>query len=489
MLMFDSLNRRMLEPYGCDWVKTPNFKRLAEKTVTFTNSYAGSLPCMPARRELHTGRYNFLHRSWGPIEPFDDSMPDLLKNNGIYSRLVSDHYHYWEDGGCTYHTRYSTWDFPRGQEGDPWIGQVADPEIPPVENKKRLSSKPFIQDWINRPYMAEEKNHPQVKTFKAGKEFIELNKDEDNWFLHLETFDPHEPYFSPQRFKDMYPHKYDGKHFDWPPYGPADQPQEIIDHCRYESAALHTMCDENLGKVLDMMDKYNMWEDTMLIVNTDHGFLLGEHDYWAKCWCPFYNEVANTPLFVWDPRTGKKGEMRDSLVQTIDLPATVLDFFNIEKPEDMQGIALKDTVENDAPVREAALFGIHGGHINVTDGKYVYMRAPISQDNSPLYNYTHMPTHMKNMFAVEELQGKIDLAEPFDFTKGCKTMKIDCTHTKQQAHKYGTLLFDVESDPKQENTRDLPEVESQMIKHMIRLMKENDAPEEQYIRMGLTEYL
>ncbi|MFW6303430.1 MAG: sulfatase-like hydrolase/transferase, partial [Candidatus Sumerlaeota bacterium] len=75
MIMFDSLNRHMLEPYGSDWVKTPNFKRLAEKTVTFDNAYVGSMPCMPARRELHTGRYNFLHRSWGPIEPFDFSTP------------------------------------------------------------------------------------------------------------------------------------------------------------------------------------------------------------------------------------------------------------------------------------------------------------------------------------------------------------------------------------------------------------------------------
>ena len=104
MIMYDSLNRNMLEPYGGSGVSTPNFKRLAEHTVTFDRCYAGSLPCMPARRELHTGRYNFLHRSWGPIEPFDDSMPEILNKNGIHSHLVTDHYHYFEDGGATYHT-------------------------------------------------------------------------------------------------------------------------------------------------------------------------------------------------------------------------------------------------------------------------------------------------------------------------------------------------------------------------------------------------
>ena len=88
MVMFDSLNRRMLSTYGCTDCHTPNFDRLAQRAVTFDNCYVGSMPCMPARRELHTGRYNFLHRSWGPLEPFDDSMPEMLKKSGIYTHLV-----------------------------------------------------------------------------------------------------------------------------------------------------------------------------------------------------------------------------------------------------------------------------------------------------------------------------------------------------------------------------------------------------------------
>lgn len=51
-----------------------------------------------------------------------------LKRNNVYSHLASDHYHYWEDGGATYHHRYSSWVNVRGQEGDPWKGQVADPD-------------------------------------------------------------------------------------------------------------------------------------------------------------------------------------------------------------------------------------------------------------------------------------------------------------------------------------------------------------------------
>ena len=76
--LFDSLNRRSLEPYGARTIRTPNFRRLAERCVTFDTHYVGSLPCMPARRDMQTGRLNFLHRSWGPLEPFDNSFPELL---------------------------------------------------------------------------------------------------------------------------------------------------------------------------------------------------------------------------------------------------------------------------------------------------------------------------------------------------------------------------------------------------------------------------
>ena len=77
-LLFDSLNRHLLEPYRGTRIATPNFARLAERSVTFERHYVGSMPCMPARRDMQTGRLSFLHRSWGPLEPFDNSFPELL---------------------------------------------------------------------------------------------------------------------------------------------------------------------------------------------------------------------------------------------------------------------------------------------------------------------------------------------------------------------------------------------------------------------------
>ena len=496
MVMYDSLNREMLESYGCNWTKTPNFKRLAEKCVQFEQCYVGSMPCMPARRELQTGRINFFHRSWGPMEPFDDSMPEILKKGGVYTHLVSDHQHYWEDGGATYHNRYSSWEIARGQEGDNWKADLAHGYEKGAgtvfENKKVMLEYPLYarmmaQDQINRAEMNTEEKTSQAVTFANGLEFIERNHGEDNWFLQIETFDPHEPFYTLPKDKELYPHHFEGDaamEADWPPYAPTVESENTIEHVRYNYAALVSKCDRYLGKVLDVMDKYNLWEDTMLIVNTDHGFLLGEHGWWGKTSMPIYNEIAHTPLFIYDPRRADlAGEKCNSIVQTIDLAPTLLEYFGMEIPKDMEGKPLKQVMDDDTPIREYAIFGYHGSQVDVTDGRYVYMHAADHQGEK-VYEYTLMPTHMRQMFQPEELQN-IELAGPFSFTKGCKVMKIEKKDMMGDTTSFGNMLFDLNEDPTQNTQIHDEAVEMRMKGYIREYMEKNDAPKELYKRLGL----
>jgi len=483
MVMFDSLNRHMLPNYGNEWIKAPNFKRLNDLCVTFDNFYAGSLPCMPARRELHTGRYNFLHRSWGPLEPFDVSMPELLNDNGIHTHLVSDHYHYLEDGGATYHSRYKTWDIIRGQEGDPVIGQVKEPEYPEMEYPRLYNLDRFRQDFINREAVKDESDFTQSKVFKGGIEFIETNKDQDNWFLQIEEFDPHEPYFSHEKYKKLYEDNYDF-HFDWPNYGKVSENEEAIKHCRNQYASLISMCDYNLGKVLEAFDKYDMWKDTMLIINTDHGFMLGEKQWWGKNIQPMYNEIVNTPFFLYDPRHNIKNQRRSALTQTIDIAPTVLDYFNVEIPDTMEGKSLNNTYLDDTKIHDTIIYGIHGGHVNITDGSYVYMRANTTKNNQPLNEYTLMPTHMRGLFSQAELKNISLIKEDTFSFANIKLLKIP-TQSFVNSSIYGHLLFDLKKDKKQEKPLQDDKLELSMIHKLINKLEECDAPNEQFKRLGL----
>lgn len=500
MVTYDSLNRHMLPNYGNTWVKAPNFERLGERAVTFTNSYCGSMPCMPARRELHTGRYNFLHRPWGPLEPYDDSMPEILNLHGYETHLVSDHSHYWEDGGATYHTRYGAWECNRGQEGDPWKTMMCPPKMP-----EHLGSL-WDQDWVNRQFIQKIEDMPQTKTFHQGLEFLDLNHAEDNWFLHIETFDPHEPFYAMPEFKELYEKNYDGPLFDWPPYREVSEAEKpYVQHVRNMYAALLTMCDQSLGKVLDKMDAYHLWDDTLLIVNTDHGFFVGEHDYWGKGADVFMREeVSHTPLFIYDPVSKKTGK-NDALVQTIDLAPTVLAFCGIEKTKDMQGISLLDTIRNGGKVHDSIIYGIFGGQITCISGQYKYVLSP-NQENWPLYHYVLMPTHMRAMYAPEEF-ADMELSEPFSFSKGIRLMKLpdrnyaggnmpkkekrkNAEMQKVYSHQpwpeqWKTVLYDLKEDPKENHPFRAEKIEAPIRQEMVRLMLENDAPAEQYERIGL----
>jgi arylsulfatase A-like enzyme len=410
-------------------------------------------------------------------------MPQILRDAGIHTHLASDHPHYWEDGGATYHTRYSTWEFFRGQEGDPWKGVVGAGPAPRAPHERMLR-----QDEINRRYQPTEAEHSQTLTVDAGLHFIETNVAADRWLVQIELFDPHEPFFTNNdEYRKKYPDSYEGPRFDWPPYMKTVEDQEKVAHARNQYAALVSMCDHSLGRVLNAMDRHNLWDDTLLIVNTDHGFLLGEHGWWAKGVMPWFNELVHLPMFMWDPRRGSAGIRRGALAQTIDIAPTVLGFFGLEPPSDMQGQDLAQILEDDRNPRPGALFGAHGGHVNVTDGRYVYMRASLQASNEPLEQYTLMPTHMRSRFSIQELTAW-EPAEPLSFSKGIRTMRIPAGlggGRMMNPWLHGTLLFDLDRDPRQETPIVDDDVELRMLRLLARLMRESEAPRSQFERLGI----
>jgi arylsulfatase A-like enzyme len=494
-VLLDSLNRNAMESYGSKHVHTPNFARFAERAVTFDNHYVGSLPCIPARRDLHTGRLNFLHRSWGPLEPFDDSFPELLKQAGTYTHIVTDHHHYFADGGATYHQRFSSWELVRGQAIDRWKAHV-NPDLDTLREDYHPIQHHRVNNMINRQYMVEEKDYCGPQVFGLAKEFLDKNHSVDDWLLQVECFDPHEPFHAPKRFRDMYPTDYKGPILDWPIYDQVKESPEEIAELRANYAALTTMCDENFGKLLDFFDENNLWEDTCLILTTDHGFLLGEHDWWSKNRMAAYDEIARIPLMMYHPKYADQGgSRRKALTQAIDIMPTIMEMHEQPIPEDVQGKSLLPVLESDRSIRDAAIFGYFGAACNVTDGKYVYFRYPEKLTAKNLYEYTLMPTRMTSRFAINELLDAT-LSEPFSFSKGVPLMKLkprqdeDGKTVEVQGMGFAdtsTRLYDLEADPGQKQPLDAPKIEDRLKAEMSRLMREADAPSELFTRFDLDD--
>ena len=495
-VLFDSLNRLALGCYGGSWIRTPNFDRFARRAALFKRHYVGSLPCMPARRDLHTGRLNFMHRSWGPLEPFDNSLPQILSDSGTHSHLVSDHLHYFEDGGSTYHTRYTTWEFVRGQEYDPWKAMVQ----PPLERfRERYAAKHYdfsksrkrLQHAINAEYMVEEEDFPGPRCIAHGIDFLERNHRAEDWFLHIECFDPHEPFMAPERFKQPYRTGYNGGVLDWPHYEKVvDSPEEIAE-IRANYAALVAMCDHYFGKLLDFFDAHDLWSDTMLVLTTDHGFLLAEHDWWGKNRQPYYEEISHIPLIVHHPAL--PGARRiETLTQTIDLMPTFLDAFGFDIPSEVRGLSLMPALAGGPLERDGVAFGMFGGPTGVTDGRYACYLYPEDLMASGLAEYTLMPMHLHTLFSAEEIRSAA-LAAPFNFTKGMPVMRIDALRDARRIpihdgvgfEDVGTKLFDLVADPAQKRPLDDAATTARMRTIVANIFAAHDAPQEMYERMDL----
>jgi arylsulfatase A-like enzyme len=355
---------------------------------------------MPARRDMLTGRLNFLERNRGPVEPFDVSLPELLRKKSVRSHMITDHYHYLELGGEGYCQAFDTWECFRGQEHD--CLEWANTRYSPPPHRGHYDR----YYHVNRKQFKVEKDFTTPKTFQAAAEWLERHGDEDDFLLWIEGFDPHEPFDTPKEFLEMYGDSYEGDEFIWPEYAPFDGSEEELKHIRNRYAATLTMTDRWIGKILDICDKRNLWEDTLIVFTTDHGYMLGEHGFMAKNYMPAYNEVFHIPLFVHAP--GQKTEKRiHALTQNIDLYPTIAHHHGIERDEieiPLHGKNLLPVMNGCIDsVREYVLYGIFGKSMNITDGRYTYFKSPADADNKPLNIYTAMPTTLRQYFGGDHI--------------------------------------------------------------------------------------
>src|SRR6185437_13070689 len=288
----------------------------------------------------------------------------------------------------------------RGQEGDPWKPVVKPDwsrfreQYHPRQYSEALGSYQR-HNIVNREFIKEEKDFSAPQCFAKAFEFLDINRNADDWLLQLETFDPHEPFTAPPRFKEKFKTGWNGPVRDWPNYGRVDEVLDESEELRANYYALVSMCDSLLGELLDYFDVHKLWKDTALVVTTDHGFLLGEHDFWAKNRMNLYEEVAHIPLFLHHPlHASAAGMRRQVLTQTPDIAPTFLDLFGVAPPAEMQGRSLLPLLADNGGGRDGLLFGYFGGAVNVADGRYTYHRFPADLHAQDIFQYTLMPTHI-----------------------------------------------------------------------------------------------
>ena len=400
VVVLDSLNRHLLEAYGFNEFTTPNLTRFANRSVKFANHHTGSLPCMPARHDILCGALDFLWRPWGSIEIWEDAITFELRRKGITTQLITDHPHLFESGGENYHTDFSAWDYVRGGEDDPWKTRL-DPSwfgSPALPAQPASIERGYDK---SRTYFKETEDFPGPKTMTAAAKWIRENKDsEKRFFLFVDEFDPHEPFDTPEPWASMYDEEWEGPKVIWPPYtdagGPNVPDERTGRHIRANYGAKLSMIDHYFGKVLDAIDETNAWENTAVIVMTDHGHYLGERGgIWGKPGVPIYSEMGHIPLMIAWP--GSAASEVNDLTTTVDIHATLCEVFDVHPEHRTHGHSLTSVLNGTGPAtRDHILTGIWGREVVFIDKETKFVRAPI-EGNRPLEMFSNrwstMPIH------------------------------------------------------------------------------------------------
>jgi len=478
-ILLDSMNRNYLPIYDGHWVRTPNIQHLAQSGVVFDNHWLGSAPCMPARRDILTGRLNFLERSWGPVEPLDIPFPRLLRKAGIRSHMETDHYHYFHVGGENYHTTFSTYAYHRGQEGDPWRSSATPPEEPE-----------HLGNWVaqydlNRQAFKTAADYPTPKTFSGAVDWLECNEGSDDFVLWVEGFDPHEPFDCPKGYLDLYDDDWSGPRYDWTSYREPEGGEDATTHLRKQYAGTLSMADEYMGKMFDELKRQNIFDETLIILTTDHGHLLGEHNSTGKNRWHVWNQLGHIPLVVKLPGNLNAGQRRGQLTQNIDIMPTLLDYFNVDFEHAIHGESLRGVLEEDAAVqRQGAIYGWYGMPVNVTDGKFTYLRAAAREDNGPLYQHYQIPTS----YHYHDVADRLFYREP-EMGQFLPYTDLPVIRSRWTMRRWSTVadsqLFNIESDYGQQRNLAGTYIEREYTELLRETMKKMDSPPSQFERLGL----
>ena len=394
VVMFDSLQYNYLGCYGNDWMKTPNMDRLAREGALFENAYTEGLPTVPCRRAMHTGRFTLPVSGWVGLSAQDTPIADLCWGRPIDTALIFDcpMYRLPKFG---YTRGFDKVWFTHGHEADDYFyesdpllhydprdyvdQESYDAYVAKTSEKAAQYTMNEVTNYLRqRQHWRGEQDRYVTRTFKKAVEYLENVDRTKQFYLWVDSFDPHEPWDPPSVYKidangnydpDMkcpYDPDYTGKDVFLPFSTVVDGvfTEEQLRHVRMLYAELITLCDKQFGLFLDAVRRLGLEENTLLIMVADHGEPMGNgewgHGIMRKTRPWPYEELAHIPFIVRGPGIAP-GQRIKAFVQSVDVAPTVCEWLGIGVHPDMQGKSLLPVLRGETDkVHEFGIAGYHG---------------------------------------------------------------------------------------------------------------------------------
>jgi arylsulfatase A-like enzyme len=368
LLIVDSLRPDHVGAYGSPQVQTPNVDSLANRGLRFNRAFPEAMVTIPARRSIFTCKRIFPFRNfvpnpelgnspgWLPIDDTKHTFTTALGNEGYWVAQVSDNPHLgFTKAFEPFRESFDKWVSIVGQSGFykppetvPW--QVVRHWLPPQLRDDRYL--PGMRKYLaNTGAGVDEEQTCAARVYKAGADLLEEARLRQPFALTVDCFDPHEPWSPPRKYIDMYGDPdYRGPEIGVTRYGFAkyftDEQLRRL-HAVYAGEA--TMTDRWLGHFLDRFYELGLHENTVILLMSDHGYLLGERGYTGKVPSQLHPELAQVPLIIVTPDNKAAGEVSYYFASTHDVGPTLLSMVGIDPPKWMEGTDLSPLLDGRQP--------------------------------------------------------------------------------------------------------------------------------------------
>lgn len=356
LIVIDDL-RPELGSYEAQGLHTPNIDRLASKGIKFNNAFCQYPVCNPSRASFLTGKRPdelgilsnkvILREKWPEIV----TLPQLFRNNGYFTAGIGKLFHAGMDerGEWTFFRDDTSFDLFYSARGKtPKIGKQG-------IGRKLGDGTVGWAHWL----AAEGGDEAQMDGLVAAQAVKAIEQHHhEAFFIGVGFHKPHDPFVAPKEYFELYPLEEVDLARDPEDRSPLLEyalPDSynfptFTDQDRREFKRAYQACtsftDAQIGKVFAAMDRFDLWDDTMVVLMGDHGYHLGEHGWWNKV--TLFDLGARAPFIVWAPQLESMGQATDSVVEFLDLYPTLADYCGLEAPHALSGKSLRSVLEDPA---------------------------------------------------------------------------------------------------------------------------------------------
>jgi len=432
-----------LGSYGNEVCQTPHLDRLAREGVQFDRAYCQYPVCGASRASFMSGLYpkkngmmsnSYTLGSYRAINPKladHPSIGGLLRRNGYVSLRVSKIYHMGvpggieagEVGGDDPDSWDRAFDIMAPETASPGVLELLSPRRTHYGSNFARIIVPDEEIETQADALAASQAIAILENRAKGGDFSRFIRPDEPFFLAVGFVRPHVPLVAPQSMFDLYdeaaielPYVPEGDLDDLPEPAAAmanegrywlNEKQQRQSIAAYYASV--TYMDQQVGRLLDALDRLDLREDTLVIFTSDHGYNLGEHTMWQKL--SLFEDSARVPLIISAPGNDESaGKKSDALVELVDLYPTILDYAGLEEkaPSNLDGVSLRPLLENpDTHGQKKMAYTVtRGSGESIRTDRYRYNRW--GDKGEELYDHQSDPNEFTNLVGSEQYSAALD---------------------------------------------------------------------------------